>query len=359
MNHVASSSLPFQAHSLEDFLGLELAPARALLAPWLPRRGLVLMHGPRGIGKSHLALAIAHAVSTGGGLFDWLAPEAARVVLLDGEMPVAVLRERCAALAPRPAPGMLRLLSMDLQRSPLNLAHPEDQARLAPLLEGADLVVVDNLSTLARHGLENAGESWEPVQDWAIAQRRAGRAVLFVHHSARNGSQRGTSRREDIMDTILALRPAEAERGACFAVHVEKARDLAADFLAFRARLGPAGWQREDAADPDLPRVVTLSREGYSIRQIAAQLELGKNVVHRLRRRARVLGMLPELDISYIVRTVPPVPEGACMDPGQMSDVELDAAIALAWEREGLGRSLSSGSAPWHGPDDEDEEDPT
>ena len=327
MNYFPSPSLPFLAHTLEDFLGLDLPPPRPLLAPWLPWRGLALLHGPRGIGKSHLSLAIAHAVATGGALFDWRAPAPARVVVLDGEMAVAVLRERCAALHPRPAPGMLRLLSMDLQRAPLNLAQPEDQARLAPLLEGADLVIVDNLATLARHGLENAGESWEPVQDWAITQRRAGRAVLFVHHSARNGSQRGTSRREDIMDTILALRPTEAERGACFAVHVDKARDLAADFLPFRASLRAEGWVAEDSADPDLPRVVTLSREGFSIRQIAAELELGKNVVHRLRRQARVLGMLPELDISFIVRNVPAVPDDVWKDPGQMTDEELDEAI--------------------------------
>lgn len=328
MNYFPPRSLPFQAHTLDDLLELDLPPARPLLSPWLPRRGLALMHGARGIGKSHLALAIAHAVATGGGLFDWFAPAAARVVVVDGEMPVAVLRERCAALAPRPAAGMLRLLSMDLQRGALNLAQPEDQARLEPLLEGADLVIVDNLSTLARHGLENAGESWEPVQDWAIAQRRAGRAVLFIHHSARNGSQRGTSRREDIMDTILALRPSEAGRGARFSIHVEKTRDLAADFLPFRASLHAEGWRREEAADPDLPRVVTLSREGFSIRQIAAQLELGKNVVHRLRRQGRALGMLPELDMSFIVRNVPAVPEDAWEDPGQMTDEELDRAIA-------------------------------
>lgn len=333
MNHFPTTSLQYRAHTLDDLLELALPPVRPLLSPWLPWRGLALIHGPRGIGKSHLSLAIAHAVATGGGLFDWVAPAASRVLVLDGEMPVAVLRERCAALPSRPAAGMLRLMSMDLQRGGLNLAQAEDQARLEPLLEGADLVIVDNLSTLARHGLENAGESWEPVQDWAIGQRRAGRAVLFIHHSARNGSQRGTSRREDIMDTILALRPTEGGQGACFSIHVEKARDLAADFLPFRASLKDGGWVREDAVEPALPLVVALSEEGLSIRQIAEQLELGKNVVHRLRRQARVLGLLPALDISFIVRNVRAVPEPAWTDPGQMDD----AALVRALGGEGAG----------------------
>ena len=323
MNHFPASSMQYHAHTLDDLLELDLPPPRPLLSPWLPWRGLGLIHGPRGIGKSHFSLAVAHAVATGGGLFDWVAPVPGRVVVVDGEMPVAVLRERCAALTPRPEAGMLRLLSMDLQRGALNLAQPEDQARLEPLLEGADLVIIDNLSTLARHGLENAGESWEPVQDWAIAQRRAGRAVLFIHHSACNGSQRGTSRREDIMDTILALRPCEAGQGARFTIHVEKTRDLAADFLPFRASLQEAGWVREDAVEPALPDVVALSVEGLSIRQIAEQLELSKSTVHRMRRDARRLGLLPALDISFIVRNVRAGPEPGWKDLGQMDDAEL------------------------------------
>ena len=95
---------PFTLLTFAEMIGLDLPPRGLLLAPWLPEQGLALIHGPRGIGKTHLALGIAHAVATGGSFLRWQAPEPRRVVLLDGEMPAAVLRDRCAALAALPTP---------------------------------------------------------------------------------------------------------------------------------------------------------------------------------------------------------------------------------------------------------------
>jgi hypothetical protein len=51
----------------------------------------------------------------------------------------------------------------------------------------ADLIIVDNLSTMARTGKENEGESWLPIQGWALRHRAQGRAVLFIHHSGKGG----------------------------------------------------------------------------------------------------------------------------------------------------------------------------
>ena len=81
------------------------------------------------------------------------------------------------------------------------------------------LIVVDNISCLCRSGRENEAESWLPVQGWALRQRAAGRAVLFIHHSGKNGEQRGASKREDILDTVIKLkRPVDYEpsQGAVF-----------------------------------------------------------------------------------------------------------------------------------------------
>ena len=35
--------------------------------------------------------------------------------------------------------------------------------------------------------------------------RKAGRAVLMVHHANKQGLQRGSSRREDMLDLVMAL----------------------------------------------------------------------------------------------------------------------------------------------------------
>jgi putative DNA primase/helicase len=55
------------------------------------------------------------------------------------------------------------------------------------------------------------------------------RGVAVVHHAGVNGRQRGTSRREDTLDTVIALRrPSDylATQGARFEVHFEKGRGL-------------------------------------------------------------------------------------------------------------------------------------
>ena len=40
----------------------------------------------------------------------------------------------------------------------------------------------------------------------ALAQRRAGKSVAFIHHGGKSGQQRGTSRKEDVLDTVMSLR---------------------------------------------------------------------------------------------------------------------------------------------------------
>ena len=79
-----------------DLLALDLPPRSLVLDPWLPTQGLAMIHLARGVGKTHLALGIACAVATGGGLLGWAAPEPRRVIYLDGEMPAATMQRRMA-----------------------------------------------------------------------------------------------------------------------------------------------------------------------------------------------------------------------------------------------------------------------
>src|SRR5262249_12527012 len=155
-------------------------------------------------------------------------PQPRRVLYVDGEMPASVLQERIAAMidsydfAP-PDDGYFRLLSADLQREGLpDLAMRDGQQLVEELLADAELLVVDNLSTLFRRGVENEAESWAPVQEWLLSLRRADKTVMFVHHAGKGGQQRGTSKREDVLDTVIALRRPQdynPSQGARFEVH--------------------------------------------------------------------------------------------------------------------------------------------
>ena len=154
---------------------------------------------------------------------------------------------------------------------------------------GAELVIVDNCSTLIRSGKENEGDSWLPVQSWALAHRRAGRSIVFVHHDGKGGQQRGTSRREDVLDTVIGLRRPDdyrSDQGARFEIVFEKARgfygDGAQSFEAkYETRDKAAFWARTELTDAELKRVVDAIREGMSVREAADELGMSKSKVGR------------------------------------------------------------------------------
>ncbi|MBI1777459.1 MAG: AAA family ATPase [Proteobacteria bacterium] len=300
----------------EELLRLELPPRQNLLTPWLPRQGLAMVFAKRGVGKTHVALGIAYAVASGGRFLKWQAPEPGRVLYVDGEMPASAVKERLAAIARAgdsslPKPDWLRIITPDLQASEIpSLTEYEGQLAVSQHLRGVRLVVIDNLSTLCRGGKESEAESWLPVQGWALMLRRFGVSVLFVHHAGKSGEQRGTSRREDVLDTIVELRhphdyhPSE---GARFEVHFAKARGISGEALdPFEARLdtsdGVARWSVSELDNSAAERMSALLTEGLSVREIAGMLGLSKSAVHRFKhaeesRRLRLPGPCPSVPV--------------------------------------------------------------
>jgi putative DNA primase/helicase len=280
---------------LAELLTLEIMPRGMLLDPIIPERGLAMLYAARGIGKTHVALGIAHAVATGTDFLAWNAPKPRRVLLVDGEMPAIALRERLKAIVAgsgvAPAPGMLTVLAGDLIDGGIgNLAEPSAQAELEARLDGIALLILDNLSSLT-YVLREDYSGWGPIQQWLIRLRRRGISTLLVHHAGRDGEQRGTNRREDVLDTTICLsRPFDYRigDGARFEVHVEKERGLlGAAARPFEASLRTAGgkacWTTRTLADVAGPRVAELLNAGFSMRDIARETGLSTTTVHRMK----------------------------------------------------------------------------
>jgi putative DNA primase/helicase len=281
---------------LEELFALDIKPRGMVLDPIIPEKGLAMLYGTRGTGKTFVALGIAYAAATGGTFFNWRAPRPRRVLLIDGEMPATALRDRLrsiAAAAPAPSPT-LRIIAGDLIESGVgNLASPMLQDEIDPWLAGVDLLILDNLSSLTAALRDNDADSWSPIQAWLLRLRRQGISVLIVHHAGKGGDQRGTSRREDVLDTSICLRrPADyaATQGARFEVHIEKARGIhGADAKPFEASLdirdGKAVFTTRPIEDVEGARIMALLAEGLSIRDIAEETGISKSTIHRLRRK--------------------------------------------------------------------------
>lgn len=299
----------FRTYGLQEFSGLKFPEREYVLAPILPVKGTAMIFAARGVGKTHVALGASYAAASGTPFLRWRAPKPRRVFYIDGEMPGQALQERLGAIiaggsAIPPDPDhYLRILPMDAQDlgASINLALAEHQDAVEKMLDGFELLVLDNLSTLVNGGKENDAESWNSMQGWLLRLRRKGLSVLLVHHAGRGENARGTSKREDILDTVIQLkRPTDylIEQGARFEVHLTKCRGVhGEDAVPFEARMDTRDsgtvWTTRALVDVEADQVAELTKEGVSVRDIAEETGLSKSKVNRLQNRLRAEGRIP------------------------------------------------------------------
>jgi len=295
--------IAIEAVCAHDLAAMQFKQRDTILEPWLHSQDLCMVFAARGIGKTHFALAVAYAVATGGTFAKWSAPKARKVLYLDGELPGSVMQQRLLMHLPdvEPEPGYLRIFTPDLlpegQLMP-DLSTHEGQAAIDHMVQDAEVVFVDNLSCWARSGRENEAESWLPIADWILSLRRRGIAVILVHHAGKGGQQRGTSKREDLLDVVIGLsRPKDYDptQGAVFIAEFTKSRGLKGDAVeGLELQLGGtedrASWVFRTVESSTYDRVVALAKEGLNQSEIANELELNKSNVSRHLRKARELG---------------------------------------------------------------------
>lgn len=301
----SNSQLVLKSMVLSEFLNLDFPPRESILSPWLPTQGLAMVYGPRGYGKTFTALGISIAVAGGASFTRWTAPKPRGVLYIDGEMPGVVLQERLNkiihGLSITPV-SPLKIITPDLQSIGMpDITTLRGQLSIEQHLDDISLVVIDNLSCLCRTGKENEGESWLPVQDWALRLRTRSISVLFIHHAGKDGTQRGTTRREDVLDTVITLkRPGDykPEEGARFEVHFEKARGIyGEDVKPFEAQLTISAddkfiWSTKDLEESMTEKVAQLLNEGMAQKDIADFLKISKGTVSKHKYKAIERGLL-------------------------------------------------------------------
>ena len=297
--------IPLYALDAHALALMQFKVREVILAPWLHSQDLCMIFAARGIGKTHFALSAAYAIATAGKFAKWSAERPRKVLYLDGELPGGVMQKRLLMHCPdvELAPGYLRIFTPDLLPDGMglpDLSTLDGQDAIDGLIEDAEVVFVDNLSCWARTGRENEAESWLPVADWILRLRRRGIAVVLVHHAGKGGQQRGTSKREDLLDVVIGLsRPNDYDpsKGAVFVAEFTKARNLTgSDAESLELQLGGdddrAVWTWRTVESSTYDRVVALSKEGLKPGDICAELEINKSTVSRHLRKAREMGDL-------------------------------------------------------------------
>jgi putative DNA primase/helicase len=294
--------------ALEEINFMELAfPERTLfLEPWLPRPGLAMIYAPRGEGKTWLALSVGKAVAGGHELLGWRCPSYGRVLYCDGELPGRALQDRLNKFRRSP-PGMFHVLCRDtflLRRQLMpDLGDAEGRQELDRIIKlcRPDVIIIDSISTMVRTGVENEAESWAPIQDWLLKHRWQGRTVILVHHTGKSGQQRGTSKREDVMDTVVSLQKRHEDSDAeatVFELRYAKSRDFHGDdaeplLVRFAIREELVTWSGEPMRDVRRDRVRQLIDAGMKNKEIAREIGVTpgrvSQIVKELKREGNVI----------------------------------------------------------------------
>jgi hypothetical protein len=244
--------------SLSQLLEKEI-PKPEVLFPWLKEGGLAMVFGNRGVGKSFFSLGLSISLATGGQFLSWPVTTPVDVLYVDGEMALSEFRDRIKNLVGEAQTDRLSILSheevyRDTEQDMDLGVEVWQTAIMAYVDEHPEIrvVVIDNLSCLLPSIAEDKRDDWaRRVAPFLIGFRRRGIAVVLVHHAGKSGNQRGTSAREDLLDTVIQLAyPSGYEQGGGlnFTVTFTKSRGCFGDDLEpIEASLDPeaegmVGW---------------------------------------------------------------------------------------------------------------------
>jgi putative DNA primase/helicase len=282
---------------MEELMALELPPREYLLEPWLETGSINMMHGKRGEGKTYLSLCTAYAVATGQPFLGWQPARPARVLYVDGELPGSLLQQRLKLLGP-PTTNLC-VLSRDILRRTETINLPdlatlEGRAFLDNVIErsNSEVIILDSLSTLVRSGVENEAESWVPIQDWLLGLRFKGHTIVLLHHEGKNGSPRGSSKREDVLDTMVRTRRRDdlkrRDTQSVFEITFTKQRSFVGTGRPLIAKLSTEScttvWEHDHESRTE-DDVIELLDTGLRQADVADQLKISKGYVSKIAKK--------------------------------------------------------------------------
>ncbi len=213
-----------------EFLGIEAWAARSmpepdrLLGDLVTTTTRVFLVGRTGLGKTLLALAFACGMASGQGFLHLRTTRPVKVLVVDGEMPGELIRQRAIDALRRagiaPEPGKLLIYARDMEEQfaeryptigrmpPLN-TEPGRQWMLALIssLGGVDVVIFDNVMSLIAGDQKDEvpwSDALELVQ--TLTARRIGQ--LWLDHTGHDSSrQYGSSTKAWRFDAVGVMAP--------------------------------------------------------------------------------------------------------------------------------------------------------
>lgn len=279
---------PVSAFSLA---GEDIPASTVIVEPWAVSGSLTLLYAPRGEGKSYFCNFLAHAIACG---TDFLGNKArpSRVIYFDGEMGPRQVSKRISIQAVRDYPKEMNtnlafFTFADAHKGVmLNLAHPNDQLEYLRIVEKFDVIIIDNLLTcsMPMDSRDDDVRIWKRIESLLITLREKNKCIILVHHTAKAGQQYGTILKENLSDTIIAVRRADYmpnEDDLFLEIRFEKNRNhFKGCQKAYLARLGFENngftTTKLDLDEYRKAELFRLKRMGLSIKDAAEKLRISQ-----------------------------------------------------------------------------------
>jgi hypothetical protein len=295
---------------VSNFCQLDVQERQEFLFPWLKEDSINLLSGWRGSGKTWFALGVLDAVTRGESFGPWECKKSVPCLFVDGEMTVSDDNERIKSLqldSDRESPFYFYsdAYASQLGLPRAHLANEIWRTKMKAILlsRHIKLWVLDNIASLAGGLDENCKKDWDPINQWLLELRFAGISTFLLHHVNKDGGQRGTSAREDNLDTSIMLkRPYDytPEDGARFIVYFSKARvktsslNLLGDteFKLILSENENHTWTWGNVKTQNKNEVLRLLDGDVAQTQIASILKINKATVSKIRTQAIKDGIL-------------------------------------------------------------------
>ena len=293
-----------------DLPNMNISPKKKLITPWLTEKSISLISGWRGTGKTWFALSLLDAVSQGKPFGPWETGQPVPCLYLDGELPIEDIRERLNDLG----------ADINNQNSPYIYSNDYESSRGYPkaslysrawcaeikmILSSLNikLWVIDNLASLAGGLDENTKKDWDPINSWLLDLRFAGISTIMLQNTNKTGGQRGTSAREDNIDTSIILeKPSDYKLsdGCRFIVKFTKNRAKTenlglinnTEFNLTKNDVGISGWtygkpkNNNNTSTQKKKKIIKLISEGIVKKDIANELNVTPTYVSRIGKTA-------------------------------------------------------------------------
>jgi len=286
----------------KSFCDIDIPGKQIYLNPVIAEQQIILIPGWRGSGKTWFALSLADAITRRLNFGPWEADEAVPVMYVDGELPPGDLQERIFLL--NPTQEMKQPLyiyndcfmsSKGVKRASLLDVIWQNDLKDTLLDLGVKVVFFDNISSLSPEIDENKKSDWDPINQWLLELRFAGITSVLLHHTGKEGKQRGTSGREDNLDMVIMLKqPPDytPEKGCDFTVSFSKARvshkylPLLVD-IRFTMGTTPEGfvkWGWSNAKTAIRETVISMLKEGCNYNDIIAATGITKGRISQIKK---------------------------------------------------------------------------